>query len=227
MATREPDTGLIRLERPQLRFTSVGVESAPARTRDVSEDDAETAADERGWGTRRWLLVGGVVALVVVGGVVAALVTGFGPAPGGDSSEEIRDFPTATATPAADSGGTATASSEPRPEFAFTVDNTENCGQTCRDVTSTLENTGNETATGVTVYTRIYAGHVTSGDVIWQGTEDVGSPDPAATFTTTKRVELSLSEAATVQNNDGWITVQTTVESDQRTVTFTDERRVA
>jgi len=168
----------------------------------------------------------GVVIVVVGGGVAAALAAGLGPAPG----DEVTDFPTATATPASTAeGGVAAAETtpEPRPEFAFTVDRTEKCGQTCRDVTSTLENTGTETATGITVYTRIYAGQGTSGDVIWQGTEDVGSLDPEATYTATNRVELSLSEAAKVQNSDGWITVQTTVESDQRTVTFADQRQVA
>lgn len=171
--------------------------------------------------------MGGVVAFVVVVGGAAAFATGFGPAPGG-SDEAISDFPTSTATPTLSSGVVAASTmSEPRPEFAFTVDRAENCGQTCRDVTSTLENTGNETATGITVYTRIYAGQDTSGDVIWQGTEDVGSLDSVATFTTTTRVELSLSEAAAVERERGWITVQTTVGSDQRTVTFTDPRRVA
>lgn len=34
----------------------------------------------------------------------------------------------------------------------------EECGQTCRDVTSTLSNNQDETATGVTVYTRVFAG---------------------------------------------------------------------
>ena len=193
----------------------------------MSEDDSETTTDESGGGTRRLLLVGGVVAFVVVVGGAAAFATGFGPAPGG-SDEAIGDFPTSTATPTPSSGVVAASTtSEPRPEFAFTVDRTESCGQTCRDVTSTLENTGNETATGITVYTRIYAGQDTSGDVIWQGTEDVGSLDPVATVTTTMRVELSLSEAATVQRERGWITVQTAVESDQRTVTFTDSRQVA
>jgi hypothetical protein len=211
--------------------------SRPRRT-PVTEDDhpTEAAPGDDGGGTDRRLLAAGVVTLLVVA-AAAAFATGLGPAPGGDSGDEITDFP--TATPPGDDGemsaadassaatADATATPAPRPAFGFTVDSVEECGQTCRDVTSTLENTGDESATAVTVYTRIYAGQGTDGDVVWAGTEDVGSLDPSATYTGTNRVELSLSGAAKVENGGGWITVQTTVQSDQRTVTFANERRVA
>lgn len=184
-----------------------------------------------------------VVALaVLVVGVAAAFATGLGPAPGGDSGDEITDFPTATATPtpSGDGGGSvsvadatatgsaeSTATPEPRPAFATTVESVENCGRTCRDVTSTVRNDGTADATGVTVYTRILVGQDTSGDVVWQGREDVGRLPAGDAYTTTKRVELSLAEAAAVERADGWITIQTTIQSDQRTVTFAESRQVA
>jgi hypothetical protein len=172
-------------------------------------------------------LVAVAVVLVVVGAAgVAALWTGVGPAPGGDSGEEVTDFPTATPASGSSSGGATADTPEPRPAFAFAVDGTERCGRTCRDVTSTLRNEGDARATGTTVYTRIYVGQEASGDVVWAGTESVGRLDASATYTATTRVELSLSAAAAVEAAGGWITVQTTVETDQRTVTFAEPRRV-
>jgi hypothetical protein len=190
------------------------------------------------------LAVVAVVALVVAAGV-AAVVTGLGPAPGGESGDEITDFPTATATPGggdvsvaeAPSNGTgdatppgtatATATPEPRPAFVTTVESVADCGRTCRDVTSTTANDGRADATGVTVYTRIFVGQAASGDVVWQGREAVGRLSAGDSYTATRRVELSLAEAAAVENAGGWITVQTTVQSDQRTVTFAESRQVA
>jgi hypothetical protein len=172
-------------------------------------------------------LLGGIlVALVVVAGIGAALYTGLGPAPGGDSGADIEDFPTEEDT---DGNETTAPSSADTLPFSFTIDNTEKCGQTCREVTATLDNNQNETATAVTVYIRILAGenNTETDDIVWEGTEDVGAMDPAASHTTTKRIELSLQEARTVDQNDGWITILTTVESDTTTVTFQDSEQVA
>ena len=94
-------------------------------------------------------------------------------------------------------------------------------------MTSTLENDGTATATGVVVHTRVFVGNGTDGDVIWQGKEQVGRLAPNETHTATRRVELSYSEGLAVRRADGWITVQTTVVSDQRTVTFAQPRDVA
>ncbi|MGQ4555301.1 hypothetical protein [Halobellus sp. GM3] len=178
-----------------------------------------------------------IIALVVAVGV-GAVVVGENITSGGDA-DESEPFPTATASDSAgnddldgsEGSGTATSDSSvdetPTPPFAFTIENIEECGQTCRDVTSTLTNQQDATAEGVTVHTRIFAGRGTDGDVIWNGDADVGTLAAGESFTTTRRVDLSFSEALKVQNNDGWITVQTTVDSADRTVTFTDERQVA
>lgn len=181
-------------------------------------------------------LVAAAVVVIVATGGAAAFAAGVGPAPGGNSGDEISDFPTATATPnggasAAESTATGTATGsatpEPRPEFVTTVESVERCGQTCRDVPSAVTNEGSADATGVTVYTRIFVGQETSGDVVWTGTADVGRLPAGASHATTKRVELSLADAAAVRSADGWITIQTTIQSDQRTVTFAESRQVA
>jgi hypothetical protein len=51
--------------------------------------------------------------------------------------------------------------------------------------------------------------------------------DPGTSHTTTERVELSLRDARKVDQNDGWITILTTVESDDTTVTFQNSEQVA
>lgn len=179
------------------------------------------------------LLAVGLVALLAAGGV--AFVTGIGPAPGGSDAggSEVESFPTATATPSGGgsgssvaSGGTTTSTAN-SPAFAFAIRDVEECGQTCRDVTSTLTNEGDARATGVVVYTRVFVGNGTDGDVVWSGKERVGALAAGEDYTTTRRVDLSYSEGLAVRSADGWITIQTTVESDQKTVTFTQQRDVA
>ena len=190
------------------------------------------------------LAVGGVLVLLLAG-VGGAFVAGLGPFQGSSSSEDISEFPTATAdggsvsaddgsvsaddgTVSAD-GGTVSADggAASTPPFAFTVDAIEECGQTCRDVTSTLTNQQNSTAEAVTVSTRIYAGNDTDGDVVWEGSEDVGTLEAGESYSTTRRVDLSFRDAYAIQRADGRITVRTTVETTDRTVTFTDRRTVA
>ena len=169
-------------------------------------------------------VLGGV--LVVAVGLGAALYTGVGPAPGGDSGDEIDEFPTEEDSGNGESDGTGTDDTDP---FTFSIDDIEECGQTCRDVTSTLTNHQNETATSVTVYVRIFAGedNTNSEDMVWEGTEGVGTMEAGGTHTTTKRVELSLQEGRMIEQEDGWITILTTVESDDTTVTFKDSEQVA
>ena len=175
---------------------------------------------------RNHLLGGILLALVVIAGIGAALYTGVGPAPGGDSGDDIEDFPTEEET---DDSESTTMSSTDTPPFSFTINDTSECGQTCREVTATLDNNRNETATDVTVYMRILAGENNTGtdDTVWEGTENVGIMNPDASHTTTKRIGLSLQDARKVDQNDGWITILTTVESDTATVTFQDSEQVA
>lgn len=173
--------------------------------------------------------------VVLAAGVIAAGAVALGlvgpAADGGDMRDD--EFPPATATGTDDAStagestataGTTTPVADP---FAVTVDGVENCGTTCRDVTVSLTNRQADAATGVEMYTRVFAGDSTDGaDLVWNGQESVGPLDASATHATTKRVDLSYAEALAVQDADGWVTVQTTVQSDGRTVTFAERRQV-
>jgi len=168
---------------------------------------------------RKFALGGVFVVLVVASALGAAVYTGVGPAPGGDSDETIEEFPSD------DDAGSA----DETDAFSFEIDEIEECGQTCRDVTATLENDQDESASDVTVYTRIYAGadSTDTDDLVWKGSEPVGDMETDSDHTTTERVELSLQDARKIDQADGWITVVTTVQSDDTTITFQDNRQVA
>lgn len=185
---------------------------------------------------RKYVVGGLLVVFVVVTGLGAALYTGVGPAPGGGSGDTIEEFPIATPTDgesdSSSSSETAresdsSLSSETAP-FSFTIDDIVECGQTCRDVTATLQNNQDETATSVTVFTRIFAGenNTDTADIVWEGKENVGTQEAGVTHTTTERIELSLQEAHRIEQNDGWITILTTVQTDETTVTFQDNQQV-
>ncbi|MBV0900303.1 hypothetical protein [Haloarcula salina] len=182
------------------------------------------------------LAVSGVCALVFAGGVLA-FVAGVGPLP--DGGDPVSPLPTETPTAEPDTaagdertgGGAQQPSATERgtervPPFVFAIDAIESCGRTCRDVTSTLTNRQDRTATNVTVSTRIYAGNDTGGEPVWSGTEPVGTLDGGDAYTATRRVELSYRDGFAIQRAGGWITVQTTVTTADRTVTLTDRRNV-
>lgn len=181
---------------------------------------------------RTHLLGGVLIAVIVVAvGIGAALYTGAGPAPGGDSGDEIEEFPTEEDTDGdgSDADGSDATSTDDTDPFSFMIDELEECGETCRDVTSTLTNNQDQTESNVTVYVRIFAGqdNTNTDDLVWEGTEDVGTMEADEDYTSTDRVELSLQDARKIDQEDGWITIQTTVESDDTTVTFQDNERVA
>lgn len=180
-------------------------------------------------------VVAAVVVLLAVG-IGAAAFVGVGPMGPDDGESAVTDTPESTGTVyesgGSDGGGDGSGSGSgtdtaSQPPYAFEVVKIEECGDTCRDVTVELVNNRDETATNVKVYTRIFAGNSTdSDDKVWEGTEDVGSLEAGASTTSTKRVELSYGEAIKIKNNDGWITILTTVESDDVTITFKERRNV-
>jgi hypothetical protein len=174
----------------------------------------------------------GVAVVAVTLGVVGAAAFGVGPVspavpPSGGAAT---DTPDATGPDSGSSGGgggggsdgDTTATAEPAP-FGFQIDSIETCGTTCRDVTATLTNQRDTAASDVTVTTRIYV----ESDQIWQGSEEIGRLAAGESATTTKRVELGYLDAAKVQNNDGYITVETTVATAEDTYTFSGRRQVA
>lgn len=157
-------------------------------------------------------------------GVGAAMYVGVDPITKSPRADEpITDFPTATPD---DADSNAERSTEP---FSFTIDRIEECGQTCRTVTLTLHTNRNATATGITVYTRIYAGenHTAVDDIVWDTRREVGTLGAGESLTTTERVELTLQEGLQIEQHDGWNTIVTTVESEQEIVTVRDSKQVA
>lgn len=181
----------------------------------------------------RGLIAGGLLVVVlVVGGVGAAMYTGVGPIPGNEPASESEH---ASESEPATEGDTEAFPNETDdnhsategPPFTFTVDEIHDCGETCRDVTATVENTGDEPAESVTVSTRIFAGENSTEALVWEGTEAVGTLAAGEAHTSTKRVDLSLTEAYAIDQNDGWITIATTVESDDETITIRESRQVA
>jgi len=191
------------------------------------DDRTRCVGDRRGgWVImRRTAAVGVVAVLLVAAGL--SLGGGAGATSDGGSGDDVESFPTETPSDGDAGTGTATGTADPGPDFAFAVDRIEECGRTCRDVTSTLRNDGGAAATDVTVYTRIYAGNGTDGDVVWEGRERVGSLGAGESSTSTERVELSLADAIAVEGAGGWITVRTTIQSAEETVTVTQRRQVA
>lgn len=174
-----------------------------------------------------------VAAVLVLGGIGAAVFFGVGPM-GGAGESKVTDTPESTGTVyemgggGGSNGGSGAADGEQLPPYYFTINSIEKCGQTCRDVTVTLTNNRNQTANDVTVYTRIYAGNNTDqSNKVWEGKEQIGTMQPNESVTSTKRVKLSYSEGLKVKNHDGWITIVTTVESMDVTITFKEQRDVA
>lgn len=186
---------------------------------------------------RRYLWV--IVAVLLVG---AVLVLGVGPfeqvagvtGVTADDANGAVETPVATGTVYTDSGSDGDSSGSggdgsaaDGPPFTFGIDRITKCGQTCRDVTVTLTNQQNTTATDVTVTTRIYAGNSTAkDDLVWSGQQDVGSMAAGESVTRTQRVKLSYMEAYAVKQADGWITVVTTIQSEDSTITFKSRRDV-
>lgn len=172
--------------------------------------------------------VAAVVVVVVALASVAVVALELGPldeSTGGDGGGGATATPPSTGTVYTDAPGGGSATEAP---FSFNIQTIEKCGQTCRDVTVTLRNNQNETATGVSVYTRIYAGNNTEEkNKIWTGQRDIGELEAESSVTRTSRVELSMQEGFKVQQKDGWITIVTTVKSDQTTITFKSRRDVA
>jgi hypothetical protein len=164
----------------------------------------------------------GVLVVVFAGALALAVFVDPGtPDAGGAATAD----PEEPVTDAASQPGTSTAAPPP---FGFEIVATEPCGQTCRDVTVELTNNRETAASGVTVSTRIFAGNETTEEaMVWDDEEDVGRVAAGETVTSTRRVELGFSGGIAVQNSGGWVTIVTTVASDEATVTFERTEQVA
>lgn len=166
---------------------------------------------------------------IVVGGIGGAVYYGVG-GMGPGSEETITDTPVSTGTVYESTDGTGTVTrteQRPPPPFSLAITRIVECGTTCRDVTVELSNDQDRRATDVVVYTRVFSGRNTdTSNMIWEGREPVGTMAAGETVNSTRRIELTFGEARAVQNKDGWITIVTTVESDDVTITFRREEQV-
>lgn len=122
-----------------------------------------------------------------------------------------------------DTESATTSASGGNDEYDFVIENVEECGNTCRDVTATLANTGGETHRNVRVTTKVYA----DGDLLWTGNETVGRLDASESHTSTKRVNVGFAGGMKIKSNDGYVTIVTVVESASGTTRFEDRRKVA
>ncbi|MFD1515431.1 hypothetical protein [Halomarina rubra] len=152
------------------------------------------------------------VAAVLLAALAASVVVGVVDVPSpfddADSRSEQTD---AAAGPAAS-----------QRNYSLSIDGIEPCGTTCRDVTVTLTNRAAEDRENVTVRTRLFA----DGDLLWTGRERVGTLPANGSHTLTARVELGVGEALAVERNDGYVTVERTVQSDAGTAVLTRRRQV-
>lgn len=164
---------------------------------------------------------------VVLGGVAVAYSNGVGPL-GGDGRQSIEEPESRGEVYELDGNGTVDVneSSEGLPAFTTTVKEITKCGQTCSEISAKFTNQMEEDATNVTIYTRIYAGNGTDGDRIWMDNRPVGKIPAETSEHTIDRIELGMFDVPKVSATDGWITIETTVESDQATVTFVSNRKV-
>ena len=142
---------------------------------------------------------------------------------GGGSAATTDDAPT-------EPGGSGTTRSDAETEtrgadsrYDFVIERVESCGTTCRNVTARLTNEGSEPRENVRVKTVLYA----DGQRLWSGNETVGRLAAGETHTSTRRVRLGLGEAASIQGNDGYVTIVTLVRTDDGVVRFEDRRKVA
>ncbi|PSP97302.1 hypothetical protein BRC94_10565 [Halobacteriales archaeon QS_5_70_17] len=162
---------------------------------------------------------------MVVGAAVLGTGVVFGTDFGSDTADSAlgEENPTPYESDEESSDGADGESDESNQQYRFTVDQIEKCGETCRDVTATLENTGEEPRSDVVVETRIYA----DSDLLWQGNSTAGDLPPGESYTTTERVELGYRDAMAVERNDGYITIQTIVHSAEGRKVYEERRKVA
>lgn len=102
------------------------------------------------------------------------------------------------------------------------VERVQNCGSRCRSVTANITNVGNETLTNVTAETRISA----ADDQIWTRTHRFGNLSANESANRTARISLGFGDAFLIAQNNGRVTINTTVRWDGGNATFSERRRV-
>jgi hypothetical protein len=127
--------------------------------------------------------------------------------------------PTATAT--ATQTPTAAAPEQGALGLGFEIRNSSECGNACRDVTYAVVDSGGDGAGDVSAEIEITA----DGEPVWNGTESVGAVPAGGETVRTVRVEVGLSEAYAVSENDDRVTVTTVLAAGDRATTIEQERQ--
>lgn len=193
---------------------------------------------------RRSSVVGAVILLAVLGGALFALGGGgsSGDAADGGTTDVARttvpETPTtiqttlpATPQPTETDQPTPSPTATPPPTtagqpFNFSIDQVEECGRTCRRVTATVTNRQAVRASNVSLDFQAFAGNGTDGRRVWNATESAGTLDPDESRTVTRQIDLSLEDVYAISEEDGWITVETTIRSENASMTTTERRNV-
>ena len=184
------------------------------------------------------LAVVAVVGLLFLGSIVAL---GVGPFDQPSSDADAPRSPTADAPTRTDvegsesgggsgdagSGGGGTPAAEKGTPsgvaLRFSVQRIEECGNRCRDVTAQVRNAGGTAAKNVVVQSRIYA----ANDQIWSSQASLGRMTAGESEMQTRRVEVGFLDAAKIQQNNGYIRIETTVTWDGGSTSFSERRKVA
>lgn len=129
---------------------------------------------------------------------------------------------TTTTSTATTTTATTATTTNGSPQFAFRIHSIEKCGSSCRDVSTGLVNEGSAPAENVTVEVNVYAGE----NRVWRDTEEVGTLGPGETYNSTEHVEVGPGEAYQIQQNGGYVTIETVVRYDGGSETFTRRKKV-
>ncbi len=199
------------------------------------DDETDSRTIRWGTGVKGRMVAFGVVAVLLVAGVVGGVSLGYRPwsshavDAGLSGSSQDSGSNSGGIASSGGSGGQQTggaknvADSAENPAFLFQVDQIKSCGRTCRDVTATVTNQQNSTATNVKIVTQIY----TKQDKLWEGSQTFDHIDSSASKTRTERVKLGYLDAIKVKQNGGYVTVKTTVTWNGGQQTFSQRRKVA
>ena len=173
--------------------------------------------------------------------VAVALALGLAGCAGGGTTPTVADTPTGTETPTATQTATptvteaetatptatptATEAETPTPTGSLSLDasieSVTECGQTCRDVTYTVTETGGSAVTNLRADITVMSG----GETVWEGTDTVGDVAAGGTRERTERVELDQGAALTVAGNDGQVTIIVEFTAAEGATTATFERQ--
>lgn len=153
-----------------------------------------------------------VTVLAVAAGPAAGLASANAPVADGEAAQVGQDDETAT-------NETATNESD---RFELDADLVERCGLNCRNVTANLTNTGNDTAENVTANVTITA----DDEEVWERNYTLGNVSANESVERSSEISVGPRDLYAIEQNDGFVFINVTVEWDGGNQTFTERRQV-